>query len=386
MKTQLCLLTLMFSLPATATPPSRPDPWRSWPAWSLVAPVDLDSCRLVNPEVEVFCDSDNHCEISQTFEVGQAGCPGGLVFFPRDITPNTDNHEIVIRLAPDGIELKPISCSKNSKLPQGAVCFPSPPGSAKVSTSFRAWISAWNGDGPFVIQGLSAKHLLLGKIGASGFGGLNLRIPQAGSQPAAIPLIKARGSFRYDYRLTVWNEPALPGRNETPVAAENDPGFQPNPGLQAAFAEVHGNPVSWKPPGGYRHAGVFFKKSSFGFAGLTTEFGASHVGTTWAGLGRIGADFWLKRYLYGSLVVEGSTIGDLAFCGEVAAATPNFVFIVPSLGVGLGVGGDFLPERTAFVRTRVNIQWPVFGISIGFDWRITPSFSRRFHITLVFGI
>jgi len=376
----------MLSLPAMATPASRPDPWRSWPAWSLVAPVDPDRCRLVNPEVEVFCDNANHCRVSQTFEIGQAGCPGGLVFFPRDISPNSDNHEIVIRLAPDGAELKPINCPKDSKLSQGAVCFPSPPGSVKVSTSFFAWISTWNGDGPFVIQGLSAKHLLLGKIGAGGFGGFNLRIPKAGRQPAAIPTINTRGSFRHDYRLTVWNDRDLPGQNETPVAVENDPDFQPSPGLRAAIATEHGNPVSWKPPRGYQYAGVFFEKSSFGFAGLTTEFGGSQVGTTWAGLGRIGADFFFQRYLYGSLVVEGSTIGDLAFCAEVAAATPNFVFIIPSLGFGLGIGGDFLPERTAFVRTRVNIQWPVFGISIGFDWRITPSFSRRFHITLVFGI
>jgi hypothetical protein len=386
LKTLPCLLTLMLSVPVMAVPASRPDPWRAWPAWGLVAPVDPDRCRLDNPKVEVFCDSANQCRISQSFEIGKSGCPGGLVFFPRDISPDTDNNEIVVRLGPDGKKLKPIDCPKDAKLPQGVVCFPDPAGPAKISTSFIAWISAWNGDGQFVIQGLSAKHLVLGQIGAGGFGALNLRIPGAGRQPAAIPIIKAQGSFRYDYRLTVWNGPGRPGQKETPVAPESDSEFQASPALQAAFAKEHGNPISWKPPGGYQHAGVYFEKSFFGFAGLTTEFGASQVGTTWAGLGRIGADFFFQRYLYGSLSVEGSTIGDLAFCAEVGAATPNFIYIIPSLGFGLGIGGDFLPERAGFVRTRVNIQWPVVGISIGFDWRVTPSFSRRFNITLVFGI
>ncbi len=172
MKTLLCILTLLICLPASAVPASRPDPWRAWPAWSLVAPVDSDRCRLGNPQVEVFCDSANQCQVSQTFEIGQDGCPGGLVFFPRDLSPDTDNNEIVVRLAPDGKKLKPIDCPKETKLPQGAVCFPDPAGPAKISTSFMAYISAWNGDGQFVIQGLNAKHLLLGQAGAGGFGAL----------------------------------------------------------------------------------------------------------------------------------------------------------------------------------------------------------------------
>ena len=101
--------------------------------------------------------------------------------------------------------------------------------------------------------------------------------------------------------------------------------------------------------------------------------------------GRIGADFWLLDFLHGSVQAEASTIGDLGAALEVVAASPNLAFVVPSLGLGVGMVGDFRPDLAAAIRTRVHLQWPMVGFAVGFDWRVAPSTSRRFHLALTFG-
>jgi hypothetical protein len=379
---------ISLALPATAAPASRPDPWSAWPVWNLVSPALFGpiGCDIDHHRILVQCESDDVCTFVHEIQIGPGGCPSGLAFDPRDISPGSDRENIEARRESGGEKISEVPCPEPDDQPQGRVCFEDLAPGTKAIVRHTTWTASWDGRGPMIQPGLEAKHPWLGAIGKGNFAGVNLRMPRTDQQPREAYEVEARGSWRFDYRLTVWNQPIDHALD--PGAAEDKPpvqGFEQAPALLAAFGQEHGNPVEWKVPQGYRHIGIHYEKSPFGFAGLTLELGASRVGLTWAGLGRIGADFWLLDFLYTSLQVEASTIGDLGLAAEVVAAGPNFAFVVPSMGFGLGVVGDFMPDAAMAIRTRLLLQWPMIGFAVGFDWRVTPSTSRRFHLALTFG-
>jgi hypothetical protein len=338
-------------------------------------PADPERCRIERRRVEVQCFPDNECLVTESIRIDPAsGCPGGLAIHPRNISPGAESRHTMV-VEPDGPELSPVACPENIQHPQGRLCHPPLPAGAEVTVLHRVWASQWSGTQPLVVPVLSAKHPFLGESAAASIGGFNLRLPSDGDGSLEL---QASGSFRFEYRLICWNRKAA-------VRYQAPSDFHLDYAGQMTVARKRGNPVGWTIQEGYEHAAVEYRKAPWGFAGLTVEAGAAVADSEWTGIGRLGADVSLLGFLYGTLMVEGSTDGGLALAAETVAATPNLLLLVPSFGLGLGVVGDFQPERAFSVRTRIHLQWPVAGIALGFDWRLSPSYRSRFHLALVLG-
>jgi len=363
---------------ARATPPSVPDPWAYWPRLALAEPLDPVHCRLTRRRVSVACDADESCRVDDRLlrTVG-SDCSAGWII--RRTIPIEVDAKVEILSWPAGRHpgwAEGGACpGEAAKRPdQTRICFPDP-SEARIRFRYSLSASFKRDASPFAWPVALAKHLLLGDSALGGSAGVCLVMPPGGRPQGGAVELRADSSFRFEQSLMLWSPRAPAGRGPAGEALPGQPSWEPSTG----------KPASWSWTGRASAAALRLKKSHFGFSGLAVELGARRrSGGTWSGLGRLSADWNWTEYLYTTLALEASSIGDLGASLELTAALP-YLLLLPSFGLSVGVGQDFRPDPWTFVRLGGTLQFPIVGVSAGYDFGLAPLGGGRFDLRLVFG-
>ena len=82
---------------------------------------------------------------------------------------------------------------------------------------------------------------------------------------------------------------------------------------------------------------------------------------------RFGYEFAAPDWLIHGLAVDTDFEERVVLTPMIDAASPSVLFILPSVGLGLGVPIRIVPEATVGMRFQGTLQWPIVGFVTSID-------------------